>query len=101
MICPNTVLHNYGLQGEVPETLMSGKADDIIHLFEFEWFQWVVFYQPTETYPDKHATIGRYLAPASDVGTTMTHKILFLNMVAVFVEAPCKPGSPRKRPIYP
>ena len=55
---------------------MSGQTADISSICEFEWFQWVMFYQPTEKYIKAKPTIGRYLGPATDVGTAMTHKIL-------------------------
>ena len=55
---------------------MSGQTGDISSLCEFEWFGWVMFFQPKETYPDDKMFIGRWLGPAIDVGTAMTYKIL-------------------------
>ena len=75
----HTALDIYGLQGQVPETLMTGQTGDISSLCEFEWFQWVMFYQPTATYPDGKMEIGRWLGPAEDVGTAMTYKVLRYN----------------------
>ena len=51
---------------------MSGQTGDIISLCEFEWFEWVMFLQPKETYSDDKMFIGRWLGPAIDVGTVMT-----------------------------
>ena len=39
----HTVLNMYGLEGQVPETLMTGQTGDTSNLCEFEWFQWVIF----------------------------------------------------------
>ena len=38
----NTMHGIYKLDGEVPETLMSGKISDISQFCEFEWFEWVM-----------------------------------------------------------
>ena len=76
LISSHAVLDIYGLQGQVPETVMSGQTGDISNLCEFEWFQWLMFFQPKETYPDNKMFIGRWIGPAIDVGTGMTYKIL-------------------------
>ena len=79
LICSHTALNIYGLEGQVPETLMSGQTDDISNLCEFEWFQWVMFSQPTETYPEDKLFVVGWLGPAIDVGTAMTDKCLLPN----------------------
>ena len=55
---------------------MSGQTGGISSLFEFEWFLWVMLFQPKETYPDNTVFIGRWIGPVIDVGTAMTYKIL-------------------------
>ena len=75
----HTALNIYGLKGQVPETLMTGQTGDISNLCEFEWFQWVMFYQPMAGYPDDIMFISRWLGPAIDVGAAMTYKILHPN----------------------
>ena len=52
---------------------MYGQTGNISSLCNFEWFEWVMFFQPKETYPDNKMFIGRWLGPAIDVGT---YKIL-------------------------
>ena len=37
----HTALNRYGLEGHIPETLITGQTGDISTLYEFEWFQWV------------------------------------------------------------
>ena len=54
----HNTLRIYGLEGQVPETLMSGQTGDISNLYEFEWFQRVMFFQPTAGYPDDKMFIG-------------------------------------------
>ena len=58
---------------------MTGETGDISNPCEFEWFQWVMYYEPTECYPNGKPQIGRWLGPAPDVGTAMTYKILKSN----------------------
>ena len=76
MIRSHTALEIYALQGQVPETLMTGQNADISNICEYEWFQWVMYYEPPLTYPDEKMCIGRYLGTAIDVGTAVTYKIL-------------------------
>ena len=38
LICSHTALDVYGLQGQFPETVMSGQTGDISSVCEFEWF---------------------------------------------------------------
>ena len=52
IIHSHTALYIYGLEGQVPEMVMSGQTGDMSSLCEFEWFKWVMFFQLKETYPD-------------------------------------------------
>ena len=76
LICSHTALDLYGLEGQVPETVMSGQTGDISSMCEFEWFEWVMFFQPKETYLDDKMFIGIWIGPAIDVSTAMTYNIL-------------------------
>ena len=67
IIRSHTSLDIYGLEGQVLETFISGQTGDISSLCEFEWFKWVIFFQPKETYPDDKMFIGRWLSPSIDV----------------------------------
>ena len=62
-----------------PNCLTFPLMTDISSLCEFEWFEWVMFIQPKETYSDDKMFIGRWLGPAIAVGTAMTYKILLTN----------------------
>ena len=76
LIRSHTALDIYGREGKIPEAVMSGQTGNISSLCEFEWYQWVMLFQPKETYPEDKMFIGRWLIPAIDVGTAMTYKIL-------------------------
>ena len=72
----HTALNLYGLQGEVPETLVTGQTADISSLAEFEWYQWVLYYDELASYPDDKQKLARWLGPSFDVGSAMTAKLL-------------------------
>ena len=79
LIRPHTSHSNYELEGEVPETRMTGHTAEISNICEYEWYKWVMFrYGPT-SYPESHITFGRYLGPSIGVGSAMTYKILKSN----------------------
>ena len=69
----------YMTNGEVPETIMTGSTADISHISEFGWYDWVMFRDNTPTYPDPKLILGRYLGPATDIGSALTAKILKSN----------------------
>ena len=66
----------YMLEGEVPETMMTGQTANISNLCEYEWYEWVMFRDALASYPDDPLTLGRYLGPATNVGSAMSYKIL-------------------------
>jgi hypothetical protein len=55
---------------------MSGSTADISHISEFGWYDWVMFQDNTPTFPDDKLVLGRYLGPATDVGSALTVKIV-------------------------
>ena len=67
------------LQGEVPETIMTGLTADISNICEYNWYEWVMFRDNTASYSEEKQTLGRYLGPAIDVGSSMCYKILKAN----------------------
>lgn len=72
----NTALDQFQLQGEVPETIVSGQTADISPFIEYEWYDWVRFWDTKAPYPDHKEIYGRWLGPAVDIGPAMTAKIL-------------------------
>jgi hypothetical protein len=79
LIHSSTSNNVYMTNGKVPETIMTGSTADISHIFEFGWYDWVMFRDNVPTFPDVKLTLGRYLGPATDVGSALTAKILKLN----------------------
>jgi len=69
----------YMTNGKVPETIMTGSTADISHICEFGWYDWVMFRDNVPSFPDNKLVLGRYLGPATDVGTALTAKILKSN----------------------
>ena len=65
----------YKLDEIVPETIMSGKMSDISQFCEFEWFEWVMFWDKTAPYPNDHFRLGRYLGSSIDIGPALMAKI--------------------------
>lgn len=77
--------HNiYRLNGQVPETIVSGETADISPLVQFHWYEWVMFRDTSVTYPDDYLVLGRDLGPAIDVGPAMTRKVLKANGQVVY-----------------
>ncbi len=67
------------INGEVPETIMTGSFADISHICEFGWYDWVVFRDNVLMLPDVKLTLGRYLGPATNIGSALIAKILKSN----------------------
>jgi hypothetical protein len=60
--------------GQVPETIMTGSTADISHIAEFGWYDWVMYRDNIPSYPDDKLILGRYLGPATDIGSALTAK---------------------------
>ena len=69
----------YELNGEVPETLVTGQPSDISPFVEHPWYGWVKYWDPNVAFPDSKEVLGRWLGPSIDVGPAMTSKILQAN----------------------
>ncbi len=79
LVRSNTALDIYELEGEVPETRLSGQTSDISPLAELGWYDWVKFWDKPLEYPNPPEALGRWLGPALDIGPAMTCKILKQN----------------------
>ena len=66
----------YELQVEVPETIMTGQTAYISNICEYDWYEWVMFLDSVTSYPEDRRTLGRYLGPAIDVGSSLCYNIL-------------------------
>lgn len=69
----------YKLNGEVPETVMTGQTADISIICEYQWYEWVMFIDAPAQFPNDRKALGRYLGPSIDVGPAMSAKILKAN----------------------
>ena len=72
----NTAISHPELDGQVPETIMSGQTADISPFAAFRWYAWIKYYDPVHGYPEHKEILGRWLGPAVDIGPAMTSKIL-------------------------
>ena len=88
-ICSNTGHDIFILQGEVPETVMSGKTSDISQFCEFAFYDWIMFRDQPVAFPDDNPVLGRYLGPAIDIDPTLTAKILKANGEVVYRSTYC------------
>jgi transposase len=79
MIRSHTCLEHHELQGQVPETLISGQTADISSIVEHGWYDWVKFYDQNAKFPEPKEFYGRWLGPAPDIGPAMASKILKSN----------------------
>lgn len=90
LVRSNTALDIYELQGEVPETLVSGQTSDISPFSEYGWYDWVYYYEPVAQYPELKKQLGRWLGPAIDIGPAMTSKVLKQNGYYIHVSTVVK-----------
>lgn len=91
----NTALNSYELQGEVPETLLSGQTSDISPFIECGFYDWVKWWRTTAQFPEPTEVLGRWLGPAIDIGPAMTSKILIDNGQVLYLSTfrPCTPDE--------
>jgi hypothetical protein len=79
MIRSCTALDSYELNGQVPDTIVSGQTADISPFIEYSWYKWVKYYNKTASFPNPKELLGRWLGPTVDLGPAMTAKILKAN----------------------
>ena len=72
----NTAWDIYELQGETPETVLSGETANISQFCELSFYEWIMFRDEPVHYPNNNPVLGQFLGIAVDVGPAMTAKIL-------------------------
>ena len=87
LIRSHTVLDHPELNGQVPETLVTGQTGDISALAEFDWYDWVMFYDGQVAYPESKEVLGKWLGPALDIGPAMTAQILKRNGQIIYTSS--------------
>ena len=63
-------------EGQVPESVMTGKPTDISAISAFEWWELVKFRKEGESYPFPSYHIGRCLGPSPNFGTELCFNVL-------------------------
>ena len=63
----------------MPEAKMHGMSSDISDIYEFEFYEWVMFNDSQATFPETKFHVGCWLGPDVDVGSALTYKILKSN----------------------
>jgi len=79
LVHPCTCNDIYMTAGQVPETIVTGSTADISYIAEFGWYDWLMYRDNVLFYPDDKLILGRYLGPATDIGSALTAKVLQLN----------------------
>ena len=69
----------FQLEGQTPEYHVTGKEPDISNICQFEWYQWVYFYDGNEQFPGPTKVLGRALGPAINAGNEMAQWVLKCN----------------------
>ena len=80
----NTAITHPELDGQVPETIMSGRTADISTFAALGWYQWIKYYDTVQGYPEHKETLGQWLGPAVDIGPDMTSKVLKNNGQVIY-----------------
>ena len=79
-----TALNIHSLKGRVPEERQVGDTPDISEYAQFNWYDWVEYYEPAEA-GDKEAKykLGRFCEVAKNVGPSCTYWIITANAEVV------------------
>ena len=88
LVRSHTALSIRQLDGEVPQTLLTGDTADISHICEFGWYDYVWFISPEDVNMERKK-LGRYCGPNFNVGDALCARILtskgnFVNRTSVF-----------------
>ena len=74
------ILHNHRasktLHWKTPIEVAFGETPDISNLLQFRWYDKLYYYDPLSEYPESKEKVSRFIGIATNVGDTMTYKIL-------------------------
>ena len=79
LIRSHTALRYGDLEGQVPETVITGQTADISRYVEHSWYDFVKAYDQQQKFPNDKEVLGRWLGPARDISPAMCAKILKSN----------------------
>ena len=71
-----TALPNYRLDGRVPHEIVTGNTPNITEYIEFDWEQYVWYYDIGDGIPEEKESLGRWAGVAHRVGQVMCYWIL-------------------------
>ena len=75
LIRSHTALDLYELDGDTPETNLTGDTPDISHICEHAWYDWVWYLDPPD-FDMEIRKLAKWLGPSHDVGQAMCSKLL-------------------------
>jgi hypothetical protein len=79
-VTSNTAGNYFGLNGENPESMLSGQTANASEFAEHGWYNWIKFRDAVLPHPEDKLVLGRYyLGPNTNIGPAMTAKILKQN----------------------
>jgi hypothetical protein len=64
------------LDGRVPAEVVEGSTPDISEYAQFDWYQYVWYYDPTVSFPADPRKLARWVGVAHDVGNPVTFWVL-------------------------
>jgi hypothetical protein len=79
LICSHNVNDIHAMGGEVSKTIMKEGTGNISQTCKIGWYNWVMFRDTVNIFPDDKMVLGRYLRPATSVGLTLMAKTLNQN----------------------
>lgn len=79
MIFCLTARNLFQLQGSNPYTATFGEEGDISNLCQYDWYDWVYFWDGSAKYPYPKLSLGRCLGPMKNEGNEMCQAILKQN----------------------
>ena len=91
-----TATKAFELQGQTPESVVTGQPTDISDIAEHEFYEFVMFWDNHPHLPETKETLGRWLGPAPNVGSAMTAKILKENGQVIPVST-YRPMTPEEK----
>ena len=75
LIRSHTALDIYELQGQVPETLLSGQTADISPFIEHEWYDFVNWFDHRSSFPEPKEVHGWWIGPSMVIGLFKNNQI--------------------------
>ncbi len=91
-------LHNVSadetLRWETPTTMRHGDTPDISAFLHFRFYERILYLDPMETYPQTKEKAGYWVGIASNVGDSLTYKILTDDTVQIIHRSVVRPLDP-------